>query len=162
MVKRLYNSETGCCKRFNPKPWDNKKINFKNTLFIKDRVRSIFHIPINFGKVMVRDMEKIASSKALAKNPILLTDENSLWGADIYIAVSKKVNGFEIVKIPGSFLSKVFEGPYRDIGKWIKEMNEYLTKKGKKAEKLYFFYTTCPKCAKVYGKNYVVLLAKIK
>jgi hypothetical protein len=28
-------------------------------------------------------------------------------------------------------------------------------------EKLYFFYTTCPKCAQVYGKNYVVLLAKI-
>jgi hypothetical protein len=28
-------------------------------------------------------------------------------------------------------------------------------------EKMYFFYTTCPKCAKVYGKNYTVLLAKI-
>ncbi|MHC4509420.1 MAG: hydrolase [Planctomycetota bacterium] len=26
---------------------------------------------------------------------------------------------------------------------------------------MYFFYTTCPKCAKVYGKNYTVLLAKI-
>jgi len=28
-------------------------------------------------------------------------------------------------------------------------------------EKLFFFYTTCPKCAKAYGKNYVVLLAKV-
>jgi hypothetical protein len=24
-----------------------------------------------------------------------------------------------------------------------------------------FYYTTCPKCAKRYGKNYVVLLAQI-
>ena len=26
---------------------------------------------------------------------------------------------------------------------------------------LYFFYTTCPKCAKYYGKNYVVLVAQV-
>jgi hypothetical protein len=26
---------------------------------------------------------------------------------------------------------------------------------------LYCYYTTCPKCAKKYGKNYVVLLAKV-
>jgi hypothetical protein len=26
---------------------------------------------------------------------------------------------------------------------------------------MYFFYTTCPKCAKKYGKNYVVILAQI-
>jgi hypothetical protein len=28
-------------------------------------------------------------------------------------------------------------------------------------ETLYFFYTTCPKCAKHYGKNYVVAVAKV-
>ncbi len=26
---------------------------------------------------------------------------------------------------------------------------------------LYFFYTTCPKCAKAYGKHYVVLFAQV-
>jgi len=24
-----------------------------------------------------------------------------------------------------------------------------------------FYYTTCPKCAEAYGKNYVVLLAEV-
>lgn len=33
--------------------------------------------------------------------------------------------------------------------------------KGRTLEKLYFGYTTCPKCAKAYGKNYVVLFAKV-
>ncbi|MCV3205496.1 hypothetical protein OHD62_06965 [Mesorhizobium sp. YC-39] len=26
---------------------------------------------------------------------------------------------------------------------------------------VYFFYTTCPKCAKAYGKNYVVGVAAV-
>jgi hypothetical protein len=28
-------------------------------------------------------------------------------------------------------------------------------------EKLYFYYTMCPKCAKAYGQNYTVILAKV-
>lgn len=84
-MDRLYeNSETGCCPRFDPEPWDKKEVTFDDRLFVRDHVTSFFHIPLNFGKVMVRNMEK-----------------------------------------------------------------------------MYFFYTTCPKCAKVYGKNYTVLLAKV-
>jgi len=64
-------------------------------------------------------------------------------------------------KMSGTFMSKVFEGPYKDAGKWAKEMDKYVRLKGKNPKKIYFFYTTCPKCAGYYGKNYTVLLAKI-
>jgi hypothetical protein len=40
-------------------------------------------------------------------------------------------------------------------------MKVHVASKQKAMQKLYFFYTTCPKCAKAYGKNYVVLLAQI-
>lgn len=30
------------------------------------------------------------------------------------------------------------------------------------SDRLYVFYTTCPKCAREYGKNYVVILAEVK
>jgi hypothetical protein len=40
-------------------------------------------------------------------------------------------------------------------------MTEYVENKGRKLKKLYFSYTTCPRCAKAYGKNYVVLFAQI-
>jgi hypothetical protein len=40
-------------------------------------------------------------------------------------------------------------------------MKEYVENKEKSLKKLYFSYTTCPKCAKAYGKNYVVLFAQI-
>ena len=160
-MDKLYDSETGCCPRFNPDPWDKKEITFKHKLFIKDHVISFLHIPLNFGRVMVRNMERISKAGALADVPMVLSDEKSLWGADIYIAVSKDVPGTEIVKLSGTFLSQVFEGPYKNIRQWIKEMFDYVRKQGKELKKLYFFYTTCPKCAKFYGKNYVVLLAQI-
>jgi len=36
-----------------------------------------------------------------------------------------------------------------------------LKKQGNIGREGYFYYTTCPKCAKKYGKNYVVLLAQV-
>ncbi len=161
-MEKLYEeSETGCCPRFNPEPWDEKEITWQDELFIKDKVRSFLHIPLNFGKVMVKNMEKIMAAGALAPEPLMLSDEESLWGADIYIAVSKEVPGAEMQKISGTFLTKVFEGSYKNAGKWAKEMKDYVESKGKEIKKMYFFYTTCPSCAKYYGKNYTVILAMI-
>jgi len=161
MDKIYEDSETGCCKRFDPEPWDEKEIIWQDKLFLKDRVRSFLHIPLNFGKVMVRNMAAIQTADALADEPVLLSDENSLWGSDIYIAVAGDVPGAEMAKISGTFLTKVFEGPYRDVPKWRREMAAHLESRGRDAKKMYFFYTTCPRCAKVYGKNYTVLLAQV-
>jgi len=66
-----------------------------------------------------------------------------------------------MTSISGTFLSKVFEGPYRNMRTWIEEMKDFVRSQGKSFRKLYFFYTTCPKCAKKYGKNYVVVLAQL-
>ncbi len=44
---------------------------------------------------------------------------------------------------------------------WIDQMGAFVKEKGKDARKLYFYYTTCPRCAKKYGKNYVVILAEV-
>ena len=162
MQDKLYEqSETGCCPRFNPEPWDNRMVAFEDKLFLKDRVRSFLHIPLNMGKVMVKNMNRIQEADALAPEPLMLSDENSLWGSDIYIAVSKEVPGAEMARISGTFLSKVFEGPYSKTGKWVREMKTYVEAEGKELKNLYFFYTTCPACAKAYGKNYIVLLAAV-
>ncbi len=160
-MDKLYDSETGCCPRFNPVPWDEKELILQNRLFIKDHVKSFLHIPMNYGAVMTRNMEKIAKAGALAAVPFMLSDENSMWGADIYIEVSKNVPDSQMVRLSGTFLTKVFEGPYKNIRSWINQMKDFVASKGKEMKKLYFFYTTCPKCAKYYGKNYVVLVAQL-
>jgi hypothetical protein len=158
---KLYDSETGCCKRFDPKPWQNKTIVWKNKLFLKGSIACIFYMPFGFDTFMRRSMGQIAKAGALAKTPILLYDAKSPFGADIYIAVEKEVSGSQHERISGNFLSKVFEGEFKDSGKWAEEMKKFAASKGKKMKRLYFYYTTCPACAKVYGHNYVVLLAQI-
>lgn len=161
-MNKLYeDSETGCCPRFDPAPWDEKEINWKSKLFVKDYVRCIFHILLNFGKVIVRNLEKIKAADALPPQPLMLSDEKSLWGADIFIAASKEILGVELERISGTFLSKVFEGPYKDAGKWVKAITDYVKSRGKESKKIYFFYTTCSKCTKFYSKNYTVLIARM-
>ncbi len=49
MDKFYEKSETGCCLRFNPEPWEDKQIEWNDKLFIKDHVFSVFHIPLNYG-----------------------------------------------------------------------------------------------------------------
>ena len=154
-------NETCCCPKFNAEPWNEKEITWDNKKFIQDRVTSFFHIPLNFGQVMKRIMNKIEESNVKCEDMIVMTDENSLWGADVFVDVSGDVKNGKMKTISGTFLTKVFEGPYKDMGKWIKENEQYVKSKGKEINQLYFYYTTCPKCAKEYGKNYTVLLSKI-
>ncbi len=161
MDKLYEDSETGCCQRFDPKPWEDKEIVWKDKLFVKDHVTSIFHIPLNFGQVIVRNMGRIKGANALPEKALMLSDENSLFGSDVYINVSKNVPGARMEKVSGRFLTKVFEGQYQDMGKWIAEMQKHVKAKGRTMKKMYFFYTTCPACAKYYGRNYVVILAQV-
>jgi len=152
---------TGCCEPFNPAPWQDREITWKDKIFVKDHITSFFHIPLNMGKKVIHNVELIQKANAQAPQQLMLTDEKSPWGADIYIDVSKEVPGVQMTTLSGSYLTKVFEGPYNNAGKWAQEMTEYVENKGKSLKKLYFSYTTCPKCAKAYGKNYVVLFAQI-
>jgi hypothetical protein len=156
-----YDPKVDCCQEFNPTPWQDKEITWNSKRFVKDHVTSFLHIPLNFGKVVTRNMALIDKANARSPYQLMLTDEKSLWSSDIYIDVAKDVPGANMATLSGTFLTKVFEGPYKNMGIWAKEMAAYVKAKGKEQKKLYFSYTTCPKCAKKYGKNYVVLLAQI-
>ncbi len=152
---------TECCPEFKPEPWDEKEITWTDKPFVQDRVRSLFHIPINFGAVMKRNVALIEAAQAKAEDMIVLADEDSLWGSNVFLNVAKEVPQATMTTISGTFLSKVFEGPYSRMRVWIKQMQEYVSSSGNTVKKLYFYYTTCPKCAKKYGKNYVVILAQV-
>jgi hypothetical protein len=157
----MTNHSKECCPRFNPEPWDEKELVWEDKKFVKDRVRNFFHMPLNFSAVMRKNVDLIEKADAKPSAMIVLSDENSPWGADVYLEATKDVQNARMVTLSGTFLSKVFEGPYKNIGTWVKEMNAYVKSQGKTLKKLYFYYTTCPKCAKKYGENYVVLLANV-
>lgn len=157
-----YPSETGCCPRFNPDPWNEKELHWNQKLFLKDRVRCVFHIPLNFGAAMARSMARVSQANAFTPEPpVVLSDHTSRWNMDLYVEVSKEIPGAECVRLSGSFLSKVFEGPFQNTGRWCQAMTEWVKAKGKESRRHLMYYTTCPKCAKHYGKNYVVILAEV-
>jgi hypothetical protein len=152
---------TGCCEPFDPAPWQDKKIVWQDKPFVKDHVRCLFHVPVGLGRRVTRDMALIQAAGAQAEHQLMLSDEKSPWGADLYIEVAKAVPGATIDRLSGTFVTKVFEGSFRDAGKWAQQMESHVAQQGEVIEKLYFGYTTCPRCAKAYGKNYVVLFARV-
>jgi len=149
-----------CCKKFDPKLWDNKKIVWKKKLFIKDKITNFFHIPLNFGGVMKRNMEKIEAAKAKVPKDFYFLEDN-FFHSDIYIAVDKAVPGTNDVKLSATLDSKVYKGPYKDAGKFTKNLKSILDKKKITYKKLYYYYPYCPKCAKKYGENFVVILVEL-
>lgn len=155
------NSETGCCARLDAAKWNERALEWKDKPFLKDHVRAVLHIPINTGAVMGRNQKAIEAAAAYPEEPLWLFDEVSPWGADVYIAVDHPVPGTETVRLSGRFLTKVFEGPYRDVGQWIKAMDAYVGTGGYRTKRHLFFYATCPRCAKRLGRNQVVLFAEV-
>ena len=154
-------AETGCCPRFNPAPWDGKLFTWKSKKFIKGSVFCLFYMPLNFGSVITSLMKKMEIAGAECPDSLGLSDHTSPFNMDICLAADKEVPGCKNLAMSGKFLCKVYEGPFQDTGKWCKDFSEYSKKKGIKPGKLYMWYTTCPKCAKAYGKNYVAIFAKV-
>ena len=151
-----------CCPEFNPSPWDEKVFLWENKKFIKDSVFTLYYMPVNFGRVITKMYKKIKEAQATAPDWICLSDHTSPWNMDLYLAVDKMIPNAKNLSLSGTFITKVYEGPYRETGKWCKNFESWCTEKGYKLLKTYMWYTTCPKCAKKYGKNYVVFVAEIE
>lgn len=150
-----------CCPEFDPAPWGGKMSEWDKKKFIKDKVFTFFYMPIGFGALMKKLVEKVTRAEANMTDRLCLSDCTSKWNMDVYWAVDKEIPDAENVTISGKFFSKVYEGPFQDTGKWCKEFELFAKDKGMNIKKLYMWYTTCPKCAKVYGKNYVVLFGQL-
>jgi len=71
------------------------------------------------------------------------------------MSVTKEVPDAEDIRMSGTFLSKVFDGPYRSVPEWIGEMEKHVSERGMFLKMHYFHFAYCPICAKKYGHNAV-------
>jgi hypothetical protein len=161
----MKNGKAECCPEFDPVPWNGKIHTWKDKLFIKETVPQLFHMPLPWMiSRMIGRMWKKAQDAGGApeiKDFLWLAYDPSPWKSEHYISVTKEIPDAENVSFSGTFISRVFDGPYNNVPVWVKEMDTYLDEKDKKAKKYYFYFTTCPKCAKKYGHNYVVAFAEL-
>lgn len=159
----MANSPTGCCPVIDPATWDNKLFCFERLRFVQATTRSFLYMPLNMGSVMAKSMKLIKDSNAEVKDRYLvLSRDISKWRSYHYFMVSKDVFSMPSADLTGHYLSKVYEGSFQNIPAWIKDLKQTVAQQGMQAEQFLSFYTTCPKCAKTYGKNYVVMFARVK
>ncbi|MCL2704995.1 MAG: hypothetical protein FWE72_02175 [Spirochaetaceae bacterium] len=150
-----------CCPPFDAVPWDSKILEWDNKRFVKGKVCTFFYIPLNFGSVIKKIMKKITAAQVSASEFLCLSDHTSKWNMDIYLAVDDAIGELQNITISGSFFSKVYDGNFKDTKKWCDDFKSQVEKIGLNISKTYMWYTTCPKCAKKYGKNYVVIIGQI-
>ena len=72
-----------------------------------------------------------------------------------------EVAGEELTTLTGDVVTKVFEGPFSNSPDWQEKPGDLANAPGRDPKQIWFFYATCPKCAKACGKNPVVGLAEL-
>jgi hypothetical protein len=158
-------TEAVCCPPFDPSMYDGKTVVWDKKLFVRKDLPTFLHMPLpgTIGSMMTKTWKQIedAGAKPEDKDFLCLTFDPSPWKSENYLSVTKEIPGAQNTTLSGTFMAKVFDGPYRDVPKWLKEMEKLPLEEGKKIGKQYLCYTTCPKCAKKYGHNYVVVFAEI-
>lgn len=151
-----------CCPEFDPSPWDGKSFEWTDKKFIREKVSTFFFIPLNFGRKMKKLDQQVRNAGGTVSGNLCLSEHTSKWNMDLYLAVENEIHSAANVSLSGMYYSKVYEGPFGNTGKWTKDFQSLVKLNGQKIRKLYMWYTTCPKCAKKYGKNYTVLISQVE
>ncbi len=155
-----------CCPEFDPKKWEGSTHHWDQKPFIKESVPTFFHIPFPpmIGKKIHKMSDLAEKSNAIdpvKSNVLVLFHDPSPFKSEIFLSVTDSVSEAANVRISGNFISKVYDGPYNAIPTYIKDMGSYLEANHQKAKDYFIHYAYCPKCAKKFGHNYMILFAEV-
>ena len=153
--------ETTCCPPFDREAWDGALIVWKDRLFLKVPVKTVFYVPLDMGRKVARATAQLEGAAARVEGGLMLMQHLSPWTLDLYIDVACDVPGANIVTLGGTFMCKVFGGGYSDAGRFAAEMQEHVEASGRRVRKLYYAWAMCPKCARAAGGNSCVLFAEV-
>ncbi|NAS12272.1 hydrolase [Poritiphilus flavus] len=166
MSNTIETQKDECCPTFHPEKWDEKTFDWENKPFIEESVPSFLHIPSKkmLGKKIRKMMKLAEDSDKIAEDKtevLLLFMDPHAFKSNIYLSVKDAVPNAKNTTLTGKFMTKVFDGPFKAIPKFIKQMDVYLKDKMRRAEDYYVHYAYCPKCSEERGKNYMVFFAKV-
>ena len=156
-----------CCPLFHPEKWDGKTFNWDQKQFIMESIPEFFHIPYPpmIGKKITKMMKLAEEANSLSEDMedtlLLFMDPNPFKG-ELYLSVTGEVPDAKNTTLTGTFIAKVFDGEYKEMPKFIKEMDAFLSHQNNKAGNYYVHYAYCPKCAKEAGHNYMVMFAEVE
>lgn len=154
--------EEECCKWVDKSKWDKKTHEWKDKPFVVEHYRSIFYMPIGFGKAVKKIIAEIEGKDLAPEVPIMLCRNEGMWGGNLYYEVKKADPELPIEKLNGKFFSMYFEAKaYKEVGKFYEEIKDYCEEQGWKPKEFMSYYCTCPNCTKKKGKMQIILLARL-
>lgn len=110
---------------------------------------------------MCKQAEAVDAMTEDMTETLVLFHDPSAFRSEIFMSVTQHVPEAENVTLSGTFVSKVFDGPYKDAPKFMKEMDAYLAQSNQTAKDYYVHYAYCPKCQKKFRRNYQIFFAKV-
>lgn len=152
----MENQDFECCPPFNHQEWQDKSFVWKNKIFIKAKVFTLFYMPINFGSVIKQLDKKIKQANGEVNDWLCLSDHTSMWNMDIYLAVDKNIPGVENTTISGNYYSRVYEGDFKNTKQWCEDFSLKVKEKGKKLKKMYMWYYFSMLISSTYLYNYYI------
>lgn len=162
-VSDTTDNPTGCCPRFSPEGWDKQMLHFEAKPFVRATTHSQDYVPLDMAQIFGETFGAIEAAGAWEKDQsLILSRDLSPSKAEHLFAVGADVPRMEMVRLDGDYRTKIFEGPYDQEPQWKAAFEKELAAEGRAADTIYFYFTTCPKCAAFYGKNYVVGIAKLR
>lgn len=147
--------------------WVNNTKKCKILILIDDLSRIDYNnyriiLLLNLGKVFTKAQSLIEKADAQdLERYMILSKDKSKWKAEHYFKVTKDVPGLEMEKLSGTFITRAFDGEFKDVPSLYQEMDDYIEESGYTMKENFVFYTTCPKCAKHYGHNYMVFFSRV-
>ena len=91
----------------------------------------------------------------------MFSKEESMFSSTLLISLKRDAKDLETERLSGKYISMIFENGYGQTPKWTRQVERYMKEQGKVAVELLFWYATCPKCARKYGKTQKVIFAKV-
>ncbi len=153
--------EEACvCPRLDPAQWEGTRHAWKDRPFVVEPYRAIAHIPLGITGKLERIMPDLKARGLLADPVQVLFRNERFFGGELWIALSREEPGLATRRISGEFLSKYFEGQYRQAGQWYRQAAEACRAAGTEAAELLAWYATCPKCAEKLGHVQAVIFAR--
>ena len=156
----------GCCPVFDITRWEEKNFHWEKKRFIRTSIPTFFHIPLPsmIAKGVKKMMEQVEGWDALdedLRDTLLLFHDPHAFKTELLLSVTREVPGADNIELSGTFMAKVYDGPFKAVPRFMKEMKSYVKSQEKEVKDYYVHYAYCPKCALKSGHNYMVFFAKI-
>ncbi len=152
-----------CCPNVNLSKWNMREWQWKDKPFYVVKYATFFRMPLNMSGVFSKGMKEIKDSYATPEPKIWLAKDTGLFGAKMLFQVNRAIKGDSNIEwLSGRFVSRGFQGPYSQMGNYIRVFTEQVKQKYKREPiELYAWYTNCPRCAKKQGGPKTVLIAMV-